>query len=381
MSKRLVIDAFKLVKGRGKSIGIYNLTHSLVEYLGAENCARGMENEIIVLGNDYNRSDFEVPGVQFHRCSGDPLDRKTYTLWELFGVTKVLKDLDPDRVLFPRGYRPLVYHGKDTILIHDLIPLWYREHHPDWVSKPENFYITNRLLASIRGADRVITISDYSRDDIERRVPGSKKKTVRIYNGLNDVVLPEDTAVHDPALQEGYIAAVTSSLPHKNAAGILKSYGIYYERAKKEGVTPLSLLVIGIDDLAPYREQAGLSSEAASHVILKGFVKEHSELCVLIKNAKIFLFLSYIEGFGFPPLEAMQLDTPVVSSDRTSLKEVIGDAGLLVDPDNCPDVADKLLYLQTHEKLCAELVQKGEKNITRFGWDSRVPLYWNELFR
>ena len=101
----------------------------------------------------------------------------------------------------------------------------------------------------------------------------------------------------------------------------------------------------------------------------------------LLAGARAFLFLSLIEGFGFPPLEAMQLGVPVVSSDRTALAEVVGDAGLLTDPDNYAQTVECLNRVLEDEELRAGLIQKGYANVKRFDWDSRIAAYWEELSR
>ncbi len=388
---KLIIDCFKLVKGAGKSIGIYNLAKTLVTYMGAENKKRGMEHEICVLGNSLNRSEFEVPGVTFIQIEKDPLDRKTFLLWELFGVTGEAKKLGADKILFPRGYRPLFYSGKDTIIIHDLIPFYYDKHFPGYFGKFENAYIMNRLKASIKGADRVITISDYSKKDIERLVPGSRQKIRVINNGLNDIktntlkngedkpLFEEDGTVKLHPIDEcpvEFIAAVTSKLPHKNAEGILKAYDLYFKNEEK----PLPLVIVGIKDTYEYESKKVIHSSAAKNVICYEYIGNYADLCDLIKGAQFFLFLSLIEGFGFPPLEAMQLGCPVISSNRTSLEEVLGDAAIPVDPQNASEVADAMSRLQNDDELKKELVQRGFENITRYSWDIQLPKYWEELF-
>ena len=190
----LVIDTFKLIKGVGKSIGIYNLTKSIVTKLGAENVRRGMPEKIVILGNEFNRSDMDVEGVEFYQVPGDPKSRVKILLWELFGVRKEAARFQADRILFPRGFRPLVYRGQDTIIIHDLIPFYYDKHYPGYFNRLENAYIMNRLKASIRGAQRVITISDASRKEITELVPGSEGKIREIYNGINDMTAYEKKA-------------------------------------------------------------------------------------------------------------------------------------------------------------------------------------------
>ena len=372
----LVIDAFKLVKGAGKSIGIYNLTRSLVEYLSAENVRRGCPETIIVLGNSYNRADMERNGSKFVLIDRNPLNRKTFTWWELVGVTGVLRRYHADLALFPRGYRPLVYRGKDAVIIHDLIPFWYNEQFPGYLPKVENAYIMNRLKASARHADKVITISDYSRREIEKRVPGSAEHTIVIYNGLNDV---------NPPAPEGrknapYMAAVTSKMPHKNAAGILRTYAVYYKECLHRQIRPLELEIIGIGSTDGFGEGSGLTAEMRRSVHCRGYIGDDAKMHALIAGACFFLFLSLSEGFGFPPLEAMQLGVPVISSNRTSLPEVVGDAGILTDPEDYTGTAQQMIALQQDSVLRQSYVEKGFANIRRFSWDSRTQEYWNALF-
>ncbi len=373
---RLVIDAFKLVKGAGKSIGIYNLACSLVEYLSAENVRRGLPHEIIVLGNARNRKDFTREGSTFVEIPKNPLDRKTFTYWELFGVKKYARQYHADRILFPRGYRPFVYAGKDTIIIHDLIPFWYDRHVPGYLNRIENAYIMNRLKASIRHADQVITISDFSRKEIEALVPGSGARIIRIYNGISDVPPFERKAKNRPP----YLTAVTTKMPHKNAAGILRTYAAYWKLCEEKKAAPLDLWIIGIPGTEGFDQDAGLSAAMREHIHCPGYIEDYADMCRLIAGSTAFLFLSLAEGFGFPPLEAMQLGAPVICSDATSLPEVVGEAALLTGPEDDMGTAEKILRLQKDESLRQELIKKGTENVKRFGWDSRTKEYWRALF-
>lgn len=397
----LVIDCFKLVKGEGKSIGIPHLTRSIVVHLGR----RILEQEqsghtIIVLGNAWNREEFDVPGVTFVEVEGDPRNKLFCVYWELVLVGAYARRYAADRILFPRGYRPLrpvLGMGrrriKDTILIHDLIPFYYHIHYPGVFQPLENAYIMRRLKDSIKGADRVITISDYSRRDILEKVPGSSKKIKVIYNGVNEITGPEaadsgSQGGQGKAAPEGrtagkkaedcmpgsYIVAMTSGLPHKNARGILRVYEAYRERT----ASPLPLTVIGIGDTSAYPE---MKKEAAKAVRCLSYIGDFKEMCRIAGGARAYLFLSYMEGFGFPPLEAMQLGVPVVCSNRSSLPEVVGEAGLLADPDDMEQVADSLLRVTSDETLRQDMIRKGYENIKRFSWETRTELYWKELFR
>ena len=184
---RLVIDCFKLVKGKGKSIGIYNLAQNLAQHLTETNRNGERCEEIIVLGNEYNRKDFDIPGIRFVQMKGNPLNKLTCLVWELFIVPFQARKYKADRILFPRGYRPLFYRGKDTVIIHDLIPFFYDKYFPSVLNRVENAYIMSRLKASMKHADRIITISEFSRREIDAMCPGSGKRVRVIYNGLNEV--------------------------------------------------------------------------------------------------------------------------------------------------------------------------------------------------
>lgn len=374
---RLVIDCFKLVKGQGKSIGIYNLAKNLTRHLAETNQNREHCEEIVVLGNEYNRKDFEVPGVRFIQVKGNPLSRLSYTLWELFGVVSAVKKAGGDRVLFPRGYRPLFYRGKDIVIIHDLIPFFYDRHFPGVLNRVENAYIMNRLKASIRHAYRVVTISEYSMKEMEEICPDCGKRTRVIYNGINPVPCSEVPSSLKP---EGpYLYAGVSALPHKNALGVLKTYEAYFKAEIREGKNPARLVIIGIDSPESIPGGEVLSPQAAEYVTCCCYIESGEEMHSLLAGASAFLFLSLIEGFGFPPLEAMQLGVPVICSNRSSLPEVIGDAGLLTDPDDIDGTVSCIRRLLGDEALRKELIEKGYENVKRFDWDSRIERYWEVL--
>lgn len=369
---KLVIDCFKLVKGQGKSIGIFNLTKNLIGNLVKENNRTKQIEEIIILGTEKNRNDFSVDGATFAVVPYDPSGTISCVFWELFRVKKYMKKYHGDRILFPRGYAPLFFYGKDTIIIHDLIPFYYHENFPGVFNPVENFYIMNRLKASIKHAESIITISEFSKKEIERRVPSAKGKVKVIYNGLNEIPVSADMFSDENNTGKEYLSAMTSRLPHKNAKGIMEAYRIYWSRTKN----PLPLKVIGISSVEEFH-----MGEAAGDVICYPYVKDDRELFQVIAGSRIFLFLSLIEGFGFPPLEAMQLKVPVICSDRTSLPEVVNDGALLADPENPEEVADKIEQLLSDQDMCKRLVEAGERNCRRFEWDKEIKPYMEELTR
>lgn len=361
---RLVIDCFKLVKGAGKSIGIYNLALNLVRELAASNDG----NEIVVFGNSYNRKDFDIPKVKFIEIHKNPLNKITCILWELFEVSLRAKKLKADKALFPRGYASMLHLTKESVIIHDMIPFYYHENYPDYFNKIENFYIMRRLKASARRADDVITISGASKQDIIKYAHVPSDRIIVINNGYNTI---EDQDYAEP--DEAYMLAVTSALPHKNAKGIVKTYENYCHMTDD----PLPLKIVGIDDCSE------LTSDAmtAEKITCIKYVEKNEVFHQMISGARVFLFLSLIEGFGFPPIEAMQLGTVVVCSGVSSLPEVAGDAAVYVDPGDYGKAAQTLAGLLADDDRCRQLREKGFENVKRFSWDKTAEKYKRVLFQ
>ena len=369
---RIVIDCFKQIKGVGKSIGIYNIAYGLIRNLVEEKnrtdnpeirCA-----EIIVLGNEENRQDFDIEGVNFVVVEKlNPTNKVHCIYWELFGVSRVCRKLKADRILFPRGFCALTHPVYDIVLIHDLIPFYYNENFPGFFNRIENAYIMNRLKASAKNSKKIITISDASKKDIIKYCNVDVSKITIIHNACNAVDYHEEK--HEK--NNPYICAITSGLPHKNAKGLLEGYVEYYHLSTQ----PMDLVVIGIENSA----LCEIPDEIKEHIFCHKFIMRNEDVYRIISNSSIFLFLSLVEGFGLPPIEAMQLNVPVICSNTSSLPEVVGDAAILVDPKQPEEIANAIFKLQYDIELQKKLVYAGKRNVERFSWDSRARDYWSEL--
>ena len=144
---------------------------------------------------------------------------------------------------------------------------------------------------------------------------------------------------------------------------------------------PVDLVLVGVERAADIPCGKRMDQEVRSHITCYRYIEKAEELFGLQAGAKAFLFLSLIEGFGFPPLEAMQLGVPVICSNRTALPEVVGDAALLTDPDDLEQTVGCINRVLEDEELRRRLVQRGYENMKRFDWDSRTKAYWEELTR
>ena len=364
----LIIDCFKLVKGAGKSIGIYNLALNLVRNLVDEKKVTTdkaiKDTRIMVFGTEHNAVDFDMEGVEFVVMKYNPFNKLFCIFWELFLVSFYAKKYNADKIVYPRGFSSMLHLTKENIIVHDMIPFYYDKHYPGYFNKLENFYIMWRLKASVKHCDKVITISQASKQDILEYTHVRPDKIEVINNGCN-LIKPVENQ------KQNYFVAITSGLPHKNAEGIVKSYEAYYKLADN----PLPLKIIGITDCENYQ----LAPEIKENITCYKYIASNEEMHKLIADARAFLFLSLVEGFGFPPLEAMQLKTAVICSGITSLPEVVGEAAILVNPEDYMDVASKMNMLVKDEALQDELIQKGIQNVERFSWDKIIRRYWTVL--
>jgi glycosyltransferase involved in cell wall biosynthesis len=358
---RIGFDCAKLAKGTGKSIGIYNVARSVVTNLVGK-LPEGYE--LVVFGNEKNRCDFDVEGVEFVLTDLDITSKKEILLWELFRVNSYIKKYHIDEIVFPRGFTSWFCPVKDVIIVHDLIPFYYHTHYPEVLGKLQNAYIMFRLKQSIRLAKKVITISQYSYQDIVKMVPAAAGKTTVILHGFDR---RRDRYEVQPAKEE-YIIGVTSALPHKNAKGIVSAYLEYFKMTEK----PAKLVLAGIESL----DAAGINVDvrARAYIECRKYL-EDQEYFTLFKNAKVLVFLSYIEGFGLPPLEAMELGVPVICSNASSLPEVINDAGILVDPDDSKAAAEALLKVLSDEEYRKDLIFNGYVNLNSFRWEDKIQEY------
>lgn len=362
---RLVIDCFKLIKGTGKSIGIYNVAQSIVNHLGKLNVDR--KEDIFVLGNSKNQEDFDVPGVSFIRIDKyDPTRKIHLLLWELIYVSLECKKLNADKVFFPRGYTALTHPVYDIVLIHDLIPFYYNKYFPGYFGRVENAYFMRRLKQSSRSACKIITISHSSKNAIVKYCGVRPERIEIIYNGC-DRITAETQKSGEP-----YICAMTSHLPHKNALGVIEAYIKYCESV----ANPINLTIIGLDNINDYI----IKEDIRKKIKCIGFIKSNYDMYKIIGGSSVFLFLSLVEGFGLPPIEAMYLRVPVICSNISSLPEIVGNAAILVDPFNYDQISSELINLLQDSERYQMLVEMGVKNTERFSWDSIIQQYWHSLF-
>ncbi len=255
-----------------------------------------------------------------------------------------------------------------VVSIHDLS----FEHLPQTFKRRSRLQLRLTVRRSARTAARIITLSEYTRQDLidTYRLPAEKIQVVPL------AAPPAFAPVHDDkelqrvrqtyGIEKDYILSVGSIQPRKNLRRLIEAYSLL--RADPT-VGKLPQLVLVGKNAWLYGEtlQSLKDRNAGASVVLTGYVPE-ADLPALYSGASCFIYPSYFEGFGLPPLEAMKCGAPVIVGNKTSLPEVVGDAALLVDPFDINAIAAAIQQVTTNANLRSELSARGLVRAAHFDW-------------
>ena len=262
--------------------------------------------------------------------------------------------------------------GRRVVTVHDLTCLHFPQFHP-W-SRRMLFRLSVRRAA--RFADAIIVPSSATRRDLAERFRAAEEKIRVVPYAQGEHFVPLTSMETMPIISRyglpycGYLLFVGNIEPRKNLLGLVEAYN-----RMRRGRRAAPCLAIaggaGWKNQAIYR--AAAASPFASDIRFLGRVPEE-ELPALMNGALAFVYPSLYEGFGLPPLEAMACGTPVITSDRSSLPETVGDAGLLVDPEDRAGLADAMARIVDEKPLRESLREQGLKQAGRFSWEKTARL-------
>lgn len=306
---------------------------------------------------------------------------RTPRLWTHLGLRRELRRHPPDVVFIPAHVVPWPSVPVPAVVtIHDLGYLYFPEAHP----LRDRLYLDGSTRYSAHAAAAVIVSSRATQRDLVERYAVPAEKITVAYPGINPHLKP----VRDPAAQarmrerfglpERYILHVGTLQPRKNLSRLVEAYA----RLRAQLPDPPALVLAGgkgwlYDDLFRRVGQLGLTGQ----VLFIGHVPPDENLAAMYSAAQVYAFPSLFEGFGFPVVEAMRCETPVVCSNTTSLPELGGDAALTVPPTDVEALADALLRVLTDPALRGDMVERGRAQAARFTWESCADFVWEALER
>jgi glycosyltransferase involved in cell wall biosynthesis len=306
----------------------------------------------------------EVPAPVEKVVSGSPY----YSLQEQVELPRILRRKQVDVLHSPHFNMPLARPCTTVATFHDVIYLACKQDLPSRVGR---LYYHAMMAAAVRRADRIITVSEFSRGEIVRYLKADSSKIDVIHSGVDRKFRPVDDKTQVQAvlsryrLDEAYILYTGIYKPRKNHAGLLRAFRELLLDGTRAKLVIAGATERGGDDLRRLANELGI----AHKLILAGDVPD-PDLPALYSAARVYACPSLYEGFGFTVLEAMACGVPVVCSPAASLPEIAGDAAHYADARNPQEFAAALQNAFSNADLRRELVTKGLNRARRFRWQS-----------
>jgi glycosyltransferase involved in cell wall biosynthesis len=372
MPVHIVIDARRI-----RDFGIGTYIRSLVHALGAID----RDNRYTLISSPKDARTLSGLPANFQtavyaREDSHALDHAAFPLF--------LHSLHADVVHIPLNRVPLLMIKPYVVTIHDLANLYYDDVPSGIRMEARRFRFRRGLLR----ANRVIAVSEATSREVQKIMGVPPGRIRMVYNAPDPEFFAHRRAADARAggpegeqherqrileryqIQYPFLLYAGNIRPHKNVPRLIEAFAVVRDQLAGHPVyKDLRLIVIG-DQISQYPSvrHATIKSRVEQAVRFLGFVPFDTLRC-FYEAASAFVFPSRHEGFGLPPLEAMASGTPVVCSNVSSLPEVVGDAAVLVNPENVFDIARGIRDVLLDEKLRAELVIRGRQQAGKFSWD------------
>jgi glycosyltransferase involved in cell wall biosynthesis len=261
-----------------------------------------------------------------------------------------------------------------VLTVHDMLDHMYRARSVSGLKSSVHFYLTRRV---VRKAARIFAVSRFTKTEVEKLFGIGPGRIEVIYNAIDPRFLTGHASDADRLfLAERYQVTYPFLLyagrisPHKNLVRIIEAFSALKAELTKHNLYPdLKLIIIG-DELSkhPDLRRTVVRGGVQNDVRFLGFVPIEV-LRIFYDAAKVFVFPSLYEGFGLPPLEAMAHGTPVLTSNTSSIPEVVGNAAVMVNPENVFEMMRALQRVLLDQSLRERLRQRGYEQVTKFSWD------------
>lgn len=345
---------------RGTGIGTY--TYQLI------NCLNKIDN--------INNYLLFMP----ENCKGDMSLKKNFTLdniseenkssfWDEVNIPNILKDRQTQLYHVPQNGVgiPLDKKCKFLITLHDVIP--YKM--PETVSDRYLKIFSEQIPKIIPECDGIITVSNFSKKDIVEAFDFPEDKIYVTPLASEDIYRPLDKRVSRYvskkyySIEGDFILYVGGFSPRKNIIGLIESFSKLVSLHKKD----IKLVIAGRQgkSYTTYKKRAE-ELNIANKVVFPGFISmEH--LPYVYNAAKLFVYPSFYEGFGLPPIEAMSCGIPVLASNVTSVPEVVGDGALLINPKDTESMCESMLKVLSDERLSQKLISAGIDKASKLSWE------------
>lgn len=285
---------------------------------------------------------------------------------------RLIKNTNVDLIFHPDNTEFFNCFPNSVVTLHDVIPWKF----PEMILSKNPLLRARQMLyfklqeSALRKSCRIITVSEHSKKDINKIIGIPLENITVIYEGIEESFNKkgDPSVLNKYDIKGDYIFYIGGFSPHKNVLSLVKAFGLLPDKNIK-------LVLGGKSDetkggQSSFREILTeiIKSNLKERVKFAGYINE-SDLPTFYQNAKVFVYPSLYEGFGFPPLEAMKAGTGVITSGRASLDEVLADGYFKVDTSNSQALAAAINELISNNNLRNDLVKRGKKIADRYNWE------------
>ena len=297
-------------------------------------------------------------------------------IWFELQIPRILKKYKADLFFSPDGYLSLNTRVRQLAAIHD-INFAHRPKDLPWLKAKYYNYFFPKFA---RKAKRIVTVSYFSKEDINRTYKIDTEKIDVVYNGVNTLYKPTSENEKQLAKEKysggnDYFLFIGSLHPRKNICGLLRAFDAFRTSVDSD----VKLVIIGesmfkTSDIELTYEGMRYKNE----VVFTGRLST-DELHQVLGASLAMTFVPFFEGFGIPVIEAMNAGVPVICSNTTSLPEVGGNAVLYVDPFSPNQIMNAMIKIFQEKELRDSLIEKGFIQKDKFSWDKTAELLWGSI--
>jgi glycosyltransferase involved in cell wall biosynthesis len=294
--------------------------------------------------------------------------------WFEYSVPAALQKYDADIFISPDGYLSLKTSVPSLAVIHDI----NFHHRPEDLPYLTRLFYRNFFPLYAKKSEIIVTVSEYSRQDICKSYDIPPEKVHVVNNGANPLFRPlsRDEILKVRNTYTGgnpYFIFIGNLHPRKNVPRLLQAYDIFREKFTGD----YRMVIVGEKMFMTSEIEKVLKQmKHAMEIVFTGWLDPES-LCMVTGGATALTFVPLFEGFGIPVVEAMYCDTPVLASNVTSLPEVAGDAVIYADPYDIQSISEQMIHIATNENLRKDLIEKGRIRRQNFSWDKTASGLWN----
>lgn len=380
---KIFIDGLGLVDGHFSGIGqyIYGVLKGMDEIIGDAIYHDASHPDICVIIPYDSVNKFNSFGFKHLRYKRFPLSFRTMSgLWYRGKMPPIDLWCGKGTYLFTRFVTmPLVF-SKSAVIIYDISFELYRQ----YSDEKNAAFLSNSVKRSLVEADKVITISRSAKNEI-----------VNFYN-INPNLVSIATPATDPSIfyrrnseqideakkkygiKGDYILALSNLEPRKNLEGLVEAYCSLPEDMRKN----TSLLLVGVSGWKTDKLFSDILEKVKDgySIIRPSEYVHDDDKPAIISGAKMLVYPSHYEGFGMPPLEALACGVPVITSDNSSLPEVVGASGVLVNSNDTEELKHQMeLYINNHDIISKKAIVEGPKRADLFSWRKSAEIVLAEL--